>query len=152
MAQIVLIDQGTFKKELNEVGDIVSRHDDKTKLGSAYSTFKIVRIDGISIKEFENKINAFIPEQKRVFKTTSTKWSFDIPKEKEAWKDKAGKWKFIEKRPKYSLRLDFTQIDIDKLKDSGIIKEEKLQIINDCTKEKISLDSKNNVEIMDLNT
>jgi len=45
MAQLVLIDTGTFKKDINEIDDIVSIHDDDVKLtGSGYTNFKIVKV------------------------------------------------------------------------------------------------------------
>ena len=52
MIQIVCIAEGTYRENINELGDIVSMHEENVDLiGNAYSTFEIIEVD-MTMEEF----------------------------------------------------------------------------------------------------
>jgi hypothetical protein len=52
MAKVVIIDTGTYRKDINNIGDIVSIHDDNVDLsGPGYDNFKIIDIPGMPVKK-----------------------------------------------------------------------------------------------------
>lgn len=55
-AQIVCIDTGTYHNGINNIGDIVAIHEDDVNLSSAYSTFKVIQIVGITKLEVLEKL------------------------------------------------------------------------------------------------
>lgn len=64
MAKIVCIDTGIFKSDINNIGDVVSIHDDDVDLsGGAYDTFKIIIIKGITAAEIQVKFNSLITKE-----------------------------------------------------------------------------------------
>lgn len=56
MAQIILIDIGTFIEGINKVGDVVGIYEDDVVLGSSYSTFTVVKIPFISAIDVEKQL------------------------------------------------------------------------------------------------
>lgn len=151
MAQIVLIDIPT-KRNFNEIWDINSIHDDDVKLGNGYEGFKIITVEGLTIKEVRDILLALQPEQTIAFRSIidSGVWSLIEPEYKPVWKDNSGKWNFLETRPKYSLNLNLLKTDVDSLADINISKTDKIIILQKA-QEKISLLSENNMEVTDLN-
>lgn len=150
MAQIVCIDTGT-KRANNKLGDIVSIHEDDVDLsGGGYSTFKIIRVKDISLSELNLAVDIKIPQQEVAFKTTTILWSLTRPEEKSVWKD-GDIWRFLENPPKYALTAkNLIAQDISDLSDTLKTKTQKLMIL-DKVQEKISLDSSNLAEAIDLN-
>ena len=65
-----------------------------------YENFKIIQIDGMTAQEVEQKLKAVQPEQRKVFRSATTDWSFDHPEESEVWNDN-GDWKLITDKPKF---------------------------------------------------
>lgn len=62
MAQIVCIADGTYREGLNEIGDIVSIHEDDVNLsGKAYSTFKVLTVTDLEAEEIKLTLSE-IPE------------------------------------------------------------------------------------------
>ena len=86
MAQIVLIDTGTYREGLNSIGDIVSIHEDDVLLGPSYAGFQILAVPGTA-QEVAALINSKIPETKHVFrsKVAAGEWTDKPPEEKEVW-------------------------------------------------------------------
>jgi hypothetical protein len=106
MAQIVLIAEGTVRKDLAFIGDIVSVHDDDVMLtGKGYENFTVVKVPGTA-KEILERFQADAPEQKVAYKAMSAKdtFSFAKPEEATVWDDH-GIWRKVENRPKYQLNL-----------------------------------------------
>ena len=116
MAQVVLIDTDTARPG-QEVGDVVSIHDDKVELsGLAYKGFRIVHVDG-TVDEVRKTLFAKIPEKKTV--------TF--------WKNPSdGTWHVLANEPKFSVTLKNLTSDIASLTD-----------IDTAVEEKIHLDAKN---------
>ncbi len=152
MAQIVSIDTGTLRTGINEIGDIVAIHEDDAELsGSGYSNLKVTKISGITLSELNIAISTKIPKQNRAFRATVITWTLTLPEEKGVWRDIDGKWRFLEKPPKYALTIeDLSAQDITDLSSGAKTKTQKLMIL-DKVKEKISLDSLNQIEAADLN-
>ena len=109
MAQIVLIDTGTYREGLNSIGDIVSIHEDDVLLGPSYAGFKVLAVPGTA-QEVVDLINSKIPETKRVFrsKVGAGEWSDERPEEKEVWND-GGTWREVAARPKYQVNIALTK-------------------------------------------
>ena len=62
MAQIVCIAKGTYREGINELGDIVSIHNDDVDLsGNAYSTFEVLQITDLEAEEIQATLQE-IPE------------------------------------------------------------------------------------------
>ena len=151
MAQIVCIDTGTLNTKVNAIDDVVAVHEDDVDLtgGTGYDGYKIVKVEGKTGTEVSQIFNAKHPEQNRAVKVTSDKWCF--MEEKEVWKNDKGKWCDLISRPKYAITLkDITTADRVKLADKIVAVSEKDTLLNKAF-EKIHLDSKNNVEVADLN-
>ena len=151
MAQIVLIDTGTLNPEVNAIDDIIAKHEDNVDLtGSGYETFRIIKIEGKTVAEFDLIVNQKRPEQNRAIKVPSAdKWCFI--EEKEVWKNSDDKWCDLIARPKYAFSMrDVTEADRTSLADKEVAISIKNTII-DKVVEKIHLDAKNLVEVADLN-
>jgi hypothetical protein len=106
MAKLVLIDNGTYVNGVNNVGDLVSVHNDDVELsGPGYATFKIVSIDGTADNVLKN-LASILPKVEIVYKsdTEAGKWTFDRPTEKKVWNDN-GIWRDIKVEPKYTINL-----------------------------------------------
>ena len=57
MAQLVLISAGTYRENLNEIGDIVSIHDDDVLLsGPGYDSFEVLQITGLQAEEIRAEL------------------------------------------------------------------------------------------------
>lgn len=107
MCNLVLIDNGT-KKENNNLDDLVDINEDDVVLGPAYSTFKILPMQGVPKALVVMLLNAAKPKERRAFKTSTpaNEWGFEYPEEKDFWEDSDGSWKAIEKRPMYNIKID----------------------------------------------
>lgn len=53
MAQLVLIGTGTFRPGINNIGDVVSVHDDDVFLGPSYTDFNVVTVPGTAQEVFD---------------------------------------------------------------------------------------------------
>ena len=151
MAKIVCIDTATAKTGISEVGDVISIHDDNVELtGPGYANAKIVQVDGITALEVRAILNAKIPETKIAHRLpVAGKWCF--MEEKQVWKDATGNWCDLINRPKYALSLkNLAEDDITALADKSISVLTKQGLLNK-TLEKIHLDTKNTIEVSDLN-
>jgi len=151
MAQIVLISKGTLNTKVNTIDDIVEIHEDDVALtGIGYEGFKVIKVDAKTAIEIKAIINAKHPEQKRAVKVTADKWCF--MEEKEVWKNNKGKWCDLVIRPKYAFSFqDVTEADRTSLASKEVAISVKNTIL-DKVVETIHLNSKNNVEVADLNT
>jgi hypothetical protein len=148
MGQVVLIDIGTLNTEVNAIGDIVEIHEDDVDL-TAYHSYKVLKVEDKTGVEIKAIINAKNPEQKRAVKVISDKWCF--MEEKEVWKNDKDKWCDLIERPHYAFSFkDVTEADRTSLADKATAVSVKNAIL-DKTVEKIHLDTKNNVEVADLN-
>jgi len=130
MAQIVLIAEGTVRKGLAEIGDIVSVHDDDVELtGKGYEGFTIVKVPGTA-KEILDRFQVDAPEQKVAYKAMSAKdtFSFAKPEEATVWDDK-GIWRKVENRPKYALNLVADVELSNQLADEVLTKESKTSLL-----------------------
>ena len=120
MAQLVLIDTGTLKKDINEIDDIVAIHDDDVALtGSGYINFRIVKVEGKTAAEV--KASFKLPDQNRAVMVPSAgKWCF--MEEKEVWKNSAGNWCDLITSPKYAFSMrDVTEADRTSLAECGVL-------------------------------
>lgn len=135
MADLVLIAEGTYKPGLNNIGDIVSVHDDgRVGGGVGYESFKIVNVPGTA-KEVLDRLNAELPQTKMCFRTKQDAdvWGDEPPEEAEFWLD-GTKWKKIEVRPSYLLNLTVDTTLETSLKDEALSKESKLALIASAVK------------------
>lgn len=151
MGQIVCIDTGTLNTVVNAIDDVVVIHDDDVDLtGQGYDDYKIVKVDGKTKAKIDEIFNPKHPEQNRAVKVVADKWCF--MEEKEVWKNTSDKWCDLINRPKYAITLkDITTADRLKLADKVVVEAEKDILLNKAL-EKIHLDTKNNVEVADLNS
>lgn len=144
MADLVLIAKGTYKEGVNNIGDIVSVHDDgRVSGGVGYENFKVVNIPGTA-KEVLDRLNAELPQTKMCFRTKQDAgvWGDEPPEEAEFWLD--GKvWKKIEVRPKYQLNLLVDETLENSLKDAVLTKESKLALTADAVKANVKKISAN---------
>jgi hypothetical protein len=150
MGQIVLITEGTLNTEINAIDDIVEIHEDDVALtGLGYASYKVLKIEDKTGAEIKAIVNAKQPEQKRAVKVTADKWCF--MEEKEVWKNDKDKWCDLIENPKYAFSFqDVTEADRTSLADKAVAVSTKNTIL-DKVVEKIHLDSKNNIEVVDLN-
>ncbi len=94
MAQIVLIDTGTERKDLAYSGDIVAIHEDDVRLdGIGYKDFKIIKVD-IDIKALDKIIYDSTPEVRHYSKSRKIEVETS-----------AGNFEEVEKEAKYSATL-----------------------------------------------
>jgi|WetSurSiteA1Bulk_404760.scaffolds.fasta_scaffold129322_1 hypothetical protein len=156
MAQIVCIAQGTYREGLNNIGDIVSIHDDDVGLtGKAYDSFKIIQVDGVTASELQVKFGSLQPEQAVAFRTDKDAgvWGLTRPEEKQVWNDN-GVWKELAKRPKYGTNL--SSVDEASLVDTGKGMEALTPLTKIATLESSAVVNlktfeENQVEVADLN-
>ena len=146
MAQIVLIDTGT-KREVNNIGDIVSVHDDDVALGGSYQCFKIVKVPGTA-KDAVALIDSQIPEVKRVFKSSANagEWTDARPEEKEVWNDN-GTWRELAKPPKYQANLAITEELTNSLTDKALTDSSKLSLVKASVSSNLKVMTENQAEI-----
>lgn len=106
-AQIVCIDTGTYRKGINNIGDIVAIHDDDVELtGGGYNGFNIVKVEGMTAKQVQTKIN-------------ENKVEIKIEKEVEYYLKNSVWYKLID-RPKYTFNTsDLTVNDLTILQSKG---------------------------------
>ena len=158
--QLVLVDVGTLNILHNETYDVVSRHEDDVDLtGKGYETFRIVRINGLSLDQVNVILNPKIPEKRIAYKTISkpSKWTFiepeenDIEERKIVWRHTDGDWYFLEDKPKYSINIPFSVAAIGDLGNITILENIKIQLINGVAREKIHLKPVNMTKVRDLN-
>lgn len=153
MAQIVCIDTGTLRSNC-EIDDIVSIHDDDVELGGkGYEFFQIYKIENVTAAEVQDKLNSLIPEQKESFRLDADrlKWTHNQPERIETWKNTDDKWCQVIERPKYAITMaSLVAKDKEDLASKEVTKEASILILGKCS-EKIHLDSKNNIEVADLN-
>ena len=153
MAQIVYIDEGTYREGINEIGDIVTVHDDDVKLsGAGYENFGILKVHDYTSEQVRKLIAAKIPERNVAFYSSiGEKWTFERPQEKQVWKNEKGLWCFIEKEPKYRLTISaLSSEDINALSSKLTASTQKKEILNKI-QAKIPLDNYNLMEAADLN-
>ena len=153
MAQVVLIDKDTVR-EGQEIGDIVSIHDDDVELtGTGYQGFKIIRVKGYTAEQLKKIIGVKVPKRDTAFNlSVGGKWTRERPQEKEVWQNpKDDKWYWLEKRPKFQLTAKELTSDDEKTLESKLTSSETKLAILDKIQEKISLDSSNLTEAKDLN-
>lgn len=130
MAQIVMIAEGTVRKGLASIGDIVSIHDDDVMLtGQGYECFTVIKVPGTA-QEVLERLNADAPEQKVAFKAMSAKdtFSFKRPEEATVWDDH-GIWRKVENRPKYALNLVVDTELSNQLADEVLTQESKTALL-----------------------
>ena len=135
MADLVLIAEGTYKPGLNNIGDVVSVHDDgRVGGGVGYEGFTVVNVPGTA-KEVLDRLNAEVPEQKRCFrtKTDAGVWGDEPPEEAYFWLD-GTEWKKIEVRPKYQLNLLVDETLDSALKDKALTDTSKLALVGSAVK------------------
>ena len=150
MAQVICIDTGTLNTKVNAIDDIVAILEDDVGTNNAeYSGYKVLKVEDKTAVEIKAILNIKQPEQNRAVKVTADKWCF--MEEKEVWKNDNGKWCDLIARPKYAFSVrDVTEIERTSLADKETVVADKNIIVGKIV-EKIHLDSKNNVEVADLN-
>jgi hypothetical protein len=137
--QIVCIDNGTFRRGINNVGDIVEIQEDNVELtGAGYNNFNKIIVRGLTKTEIMVPINSIRLE------TMTDPNNFDI----EYWLDtNTGEWNRIVNKPKYRLNtIDLTEQDINDLNSDIVNNETKLNILRKI-KDTIILDP-NNIGIL----
>jgi len=158
--QLVLIDIGNLNILINETYDVVARQEDDVGLATTgYEGYRVVKITGISVAQYDEIVNAKIPEKRIAYKPISvpSKWTFIEPEEgnieqqKMVWLNTDNKWYFLEDRPKYSINVPFSVQGIGDLDNITIPANVKLQLINSVSREKIHLKSVNMTDVKDLN-
>ncbi len=139
MAQIVLIDTGTLRKDLNEVDDIVAIHEDDALLsGRGYDCYSVIKVEGIKAQNIKDKFSAKRPEtQEKDGKTF--------------WLNSEGKWCELVNDPKY--HFSFSDVTIADRSTLGSVLSSEItkDAILDKALVKIHLDTDNNVEEPTLN-
>lgn len=106
MAQVVLIDTGTYKDGINNIGDVVAIHEDGIIGGGVgYATFKVITIPGTKA-EIDALLNAKLPIIKSL-------------EDGDYWQD-GEDWKKIEEYPKYAVNIACDDELEASLKDSEI--------------------------------
>jgi hypothetical protein len=154
MAQIVVIAAGTYREGLNNIGDVVSIHDDNVALtGSGYDAFKIIQVDGVTAEELQKKFGALQPEQATAFRTGQNAgiWGLTRPEEKHVWNDN-GVWKELATMPKYGVNL----ASVDAKATADLVDAEKTALTKTATLESLAVVNlktieANQVEVADLN-
>jgi len=153
MAKIVYIEKGTYRKGINEIGDIVTIHDDDAKLsGAGYKNFGILEVPGYTAEQVKKIIEAKIPERNIAFySSVGEKWTFERPQEKQVWKNEKGLWCFIEKEPKYHLTISALAAEDMDILSSKLTTSTQKEAALRKVQAKIPLDNSNSVEATDLN-
>lgn len=100
MTKLLLINDKTYKENVNEIGDIVGVFDDDHVFSDTEKTV----FDIIKVTETKTVIDIKIPETKRLTRAGTIEWTDEEPERKEVWKDIDGKFKDIVIDPKYLLR------------------------------------------------
>lgn len=62
MAQIVQIALGTLRPSVNQLNDVVEVQDDNVVLGTAYSTFNVQQVAGMTADEVNQILNSKVPD------------------------------------------------------------------------------------------
>jgi hypothetical protein len=148
MAQIVLIDKGTLREGINEVGDVVSIHDDNVYLDPrSYGGFKVVNAPGTK-EEVEARLASSLPQTKRVFRssTPAGEWGDTPPEEAEVWNDN-GTWRKVEKRPKYQINLPVTEELTNALSDRVLEAPSKLSLLGSAAQSNLAAHADNQAEL-----
>jgi len=116
MAQLLLIDTGTYHPPYDEMDDVIGVFDDTHKFSEhELKVFRVISIKGSRVN-VQAKLQENVPEQSRIFQDKNTLlWSFKEPKEvkneKEIWK-KNNIWYYLKDKPKHSFTIkDLTTIE-----------------------------------------
>jgi len=111
MAQLLIIDTGTYHPPYDEMDDIVGVFDDTHKFSEReLKNFKVVNVKG-KRADVQVKLRENLPERSRIFQDKNTLlWSFKEPEEvraeKEVWKNPAdNRWYYLEDEPKFQFTL-----------------------------------------------
>ena len=139
MARIVCIANGT-KRDSNNLGDVVSIHDDDVELGPSYNAFKIIEVPEISADEVRAKLQAQMPKVE--LRPVDGKELSEGSETKEMWLD-GEKWRLVEDSPKYPMNLTLSKVEEDKLLDS---KEGRIPLLE--TKVVATVKEKNQTEFI----
>lgn len=156
MGKIVCISDKTFIEGLNNIGDIVSIHDDDVELsGEAYAAFKVIEIPGIKSIDIQTKLNMLIPPIQIAYKSIAVKdtWCLAPPDQQEVWDDD-GIWKVLNIKPKYQANIG-TLTPSDEFilsSDLNTTYANKLAIIELKTSINLKAITDNQIECDDLNT
>lgn len=127
MAQLLLIDTGTYYPPGDEMDDISGVFDDTHKFSEhELEIFKVVTVKG-KRADVVAKLQSLLPEQARIFQSTKTLlWSFQKPElreikdKRDIWK-KGGLWYYLENGLKHSFTIkDLTTIEKDLLKTTDV--------------------------------
>ena len=146
MAQIVCIDTGTVRTG-QEIGDIVSIHDDKVELtGPGYDGFRILRVPGTA-EEVKAELDKKIPKRTRCFKlSVANTWTEEQPAEADFWQD-GTEWKRIVEEPKFALNIKDLESAETTLADTKLTSAEKVASVSQLTVSKVATDAKNQTVI-----
>lgn len=147
MAQIVMIDTGTLRPGVNEIGDKVSVYDDDVHLGPAYSGFKVLKVPGTKA-EVEALLHSKIPETRVVHKAKAPagEWPFDEPERKEVWNDN-GTWREVVKAPKYPVNVEVTTGLENIIADKALTDASKLSFLATATRANVARIEENKIEL-----
>jgi hypothetical protein len=133
MADIICIDTGTYREGINKLGDIVDVLEDGNASGAAYSSFNVVRVEGMTVKEVKAEIAKKTPKTAIAHRLNAAKniWSFEQPEEKSVWQDPLdSKWKELSVNPKYKVSISgLKAADLVSLKSKDTSKEVKTTIL-----------------------
>jgi len=116
MAQLLIIDTGTYHPPWDEMDDVAGVFDDTHKFSEReLKNFKAVNVKGKRV-DVRAKLQENIPERSRIFQDKNTLlWSFKRPEEvrakREVWK-KDNVWYYLENEPKHLFTIkDLTTIE-----------------------------------------
>jgi hypothetical protein len=142
--QVVYITEDSHILGINNIGDIVSWHEDDVKLGPAYSAFGILKIGEVTVADFIGKLQSKIPIVKEVIKLPEAApkdgWVFvDEAEVAKVYQD-GNDWKRLDELPTYLAKLNIR--DISKITDASG-KAGKLSALEGALESTVKLSSKN---------
>ncbi len=151
MAQLLLINDKTYRENVNEIGDVVGVFEDTHEFSDTEKNkFEIMPIEGVTRKEVVEKLDGNFPETSPVWKAEVTEWSFNRPEEKYIWKDNKGEWCWLEETHKYPFTCADMGTDIKILLASiQTDKVSKMVLIDGNIKETISRQEVNLNKVVD---
>lgn len=150
MAQLLLIKDANTA--LKEVDDIISFFEDTHKFSiDEIGYFTIQQVKGYTRETLVEFARNKQPERQRIYKSkTLNAWTAEVPEKKTAWK-KDDKWYFLEEEPKYMFTIkNMTEEEKTTIDSELSTTFDKLDALAhlEC---KIDMNSKNLVEITELN-
>ncbi len=108
MTKLALINNITYRKDINEVGDIVGIYPDS----HAFSDHEKEVFEIVDVPETKTVLDIIVPETKNLTKSATIEWTDVEPDRKMVWKDTDGGYKDIVVQPKYHLMYNADKKEI----------------------------------------